>query len=313
VSFLVEDLISSGKLRSFAPVAAAAYSPADLLTIANEELLLNLVTNIHSVREDYFNTSKVVPVEANVDRYPIPTRSIANTLDAVIPLDTTRARGKPLERIEKSEAYRFSKEGQFPQAFYLEGDEIVVVPKPTANYGFLELSYCAKPNRLIDTSACAKITGITENAGTVVFDVDTDLTGSMQIGTEVDFLSAKNPYLLWADTVEITAITANQISVATSDVVDQASSVEPKVGDYICPTGFANIPMVAEEFHPVLAQMIACRLIAGLGDLNKQKAAEMDLAKLEAKALKLIKNRVAMSPQKISWRNNHVRIFSGRY
>jgi hypothetical protein len=170
-------------------------------------------------------------------------------------------------------------------------------------------SYFRKPNQLIATASCAKITSISSVGGTTTFTVNTDLTADLSVGSNIDILSASSPYLLWSADIDITAITASTIAVATSDVSNAASTVEPQVGDYICPTGYSNIAQIPDELVPVLAQMGAVRMIAGLGDLNKWQAAKAELKEMREEAIKLIKTRAEGSPKRVG-SNGMVRAFS---
>ena len=143
------------------------------------------------------------------------------------------------------------------------------------------------------------MTNISSANGTTTFTVNTDLTGSLSVGSKIDFLSAQSPFLLWSEDVSITAISSNTIEVATANVDNEAGTVEVQISDYICPAGYANIPMLPYEFHPVLAQMVAVRMLAGLGDLQKWQAAKAELSEVRSESKALIKNRVETSVKTI--------------
>jgi hypothetical protein len=261
-----------------------------------------------SVREDFFLATKSVSLTALIDHYGIPARAVGNSFKVLFYVDSAGNERK-LSRIDVDERHEWANSNGGPLKFYLEGDEVVLVPKPSSSSGSLLFSYFRKPNRLIATTSCAKITGISSAGGSTTFMIDTDLTGTLSIGDKIDFVSGQSPFLLWTEEVDITAITATTIEVATTDVSNAASVVEVQTSDYICPKGYSNIPMIPEEFHPVLAQMTAVRLIAGLGDLNKRIAAKEDLAEVRREALKLVKNRVESSPEKVAGRNPLIRAF----
>jgi hypothetical protein len=308
VSFLVEDLIQSAKDRTLAPISQNTFETADLVRIHNEEMLLKLVSDIMSVREDFFLSTKTTSLVGGVARYQIPKRAVGNTLKAVFFQSSTTSERK-LEKVDVEDRDGFAGQTGDPECFYLEGDEVVLLPTPAASSGSLIFSYYAKPNRLIETSSCAKITNVSSAGGLTTFTVDTDLSADLSVGDKVDFLSGVSPYLLWADEVSITAITASTIEVATTSVDNEAGTVEPQDDDYICPTGYANIPMIPEEFHPVLAQMGAVRVLAALGHLDKWQAAKAELQELRKESLRLIKNRVESSPDMVVHRNGLVNHF----
>jgi hypothetical protein len=298
MAFLVEDLLTSAKMRSFAPISQSTFQDSDLLTIAYEELCLKLVSDIMSAREDFFLTTKLVPLVSGVSHYTIPKMAIGNALKVLIFQDSGGSE-TVLQHIDHEDRVTYAGMSGSPSRFYFEGDEVVICPAPAQSTGNLVFSYFRKPNQLVATTSAAKITAISSALGSTTFTVNTDLTSTLSVGSLVDFLSAQSPYLLWSDTVAITAITSTTIVVATADIVNAASVVEPVVGDYICENGKANIAQIPDELYPVLCQMTAVRMLAGLGDLNKWNAAKAELAEMRKEALKLIKNRSEASPRRV--------------
>lgn len=307
MSYLVEDLLEAAKKRSFAPISQTTFQDDGLIEIANDELLLELVSDIMQVREDFFLAQRDVSLIANVDHYGLPDRSVGNALKALFFKDVAGNLSAPLARIDVDRSDVYSNVSGDPSKFYFEGDEVVILPRPSLSVGYLTQSYYERPNRLIATSSCAKITVVTAGVSSVTFTVDTDLSASLAVGDDVDFLSAKSPFRLWAKDIEIEAITATTIQVALSDVINPASTVEPQVGDYICPAGFSNIPMIPVEYHMVLAQMVACSMLHSLGQVEKLQAAEARLQRMRQKAGLLIKNRAESSPEFLVQRHSLAR------
>lgn len=296
MSIYTEDLIASAKLRSFAPFSQTAFGTSDFIRIGNEELLFKLAGDIFKKREDFFLTYKDVAITAGVQRITVPMRAIGNTFRSLWFVENDVVK-YALEMGNESDYSTYSGLQGAPEKFLIEGDEVILLPTPSASAGSIRFRYYAKPNLLVETSSCAKITSVSSLSGTTTFVVDTDLTSSLSVGSTIDFLSSKSPFLLWADQVEITAISSTEIQVATDDVSDAVGTVEPQANDYICPFGYSNIPMVPYEFHPVLAQMIAVRMLAGLGDIPKLTVASQILEQMRTEVLGIISNRVETSPR----------------
>lgn len=310
MGYLTENLLESIKQRSFAPISQSTFQDQNLISLVNEELELNLVANLVGAREDFFLTTESASIRANVAHYGIPSRAIGNALKTLFFVESASSRPRELTLIDPSRRGEYGASAQNPQAYYFEGDEVVLVPTPMDTYGSLLFSFAAKPNKLIATSSCTKITSITQGSSTVTFLVDTDLTASLNVGQFVDVLSTVAPFKLWSYRIPILSIAANSIELNLADVQDPGGTIiEPQVDDFICPTGYANIPQIPTAYHVVLAQMVAVRMLEGLGDINKQTKAEQTLQKLEAKALSLIQNRVEATPKKISTRGKLVRYF----
>jgi hypothetical protein len=313
LSFLVEDLLESVKSRSFVPISQTTFQDVDLLRILNEEMTLKLVADISNAREDFFLTETSVPIVQGKDHYLIPSRAIGNAIKAVFYVDPSgNKRILPRRDVDRRQEISSSAEGA-AEIFYFQADEIVVQPVPRQALGSLLFNYPRKPNTLVLTSACAKISAQpTSLAGSTTFTVDTDLTATVQVGSTVDFLRGSSPYALWAESVTVTAIDATTIAVATSAVTDvDGVTVEPGLNDYVCLTGTANIPMLPEEFHPVLAQMGTVRVLASLGHTEKWQAAKAELQEMRKEALKLISNRAQSAPEMMSRISPLIRAFRG--
>jgi len=309
MSYFVEDLLESIKRDSFAPISQSTFVDSSLIAVANQALDLNIVADLVAVREDFFLTTESTPIVINTNHYPIPSRSIGNTIKTLFYVDSNGFES-PLNYIDPSRRSEFEQRAVAPQAFYFEGDEVVIVPTPSISVGSLLFQFPAKPNQLIATSSCAKITSIVNNNPTASFSVDTDLTAILSVGSYVDFLSVTSPFKLWSYRAQITQITSNLIEVSLASVLDPSGlNIRPQKNDYICPTGFANIPQIPTAYFPVLSQMVVVKVLESLGDSNKKASALDTLKTLESKATTLVKNRVEASPKKVSTRRSLVRYF----
>lgn len=310
MQYLTEDLLSSIKLRAMVPTSQATFQDADLIMLANEELQLKLVSDIMGQRENFFLTNQSTGLIAGVDTYTMPSRAIGNSLKVVWYVDAQGAKSK-LTLKDVDELPDAIQTQSVPNMYYIQGDRIVI-PMPTSSVGQIRFDFFARPNKLVATSTCAKIQGSTVSGGLVTFAVDTDLTASLSVGSLIDVVSMTSPFVLWGFKVPITAITSTSIQVSASQVSDAAGNLLPIATDYICPTGTANIAQVPQEFHPVLAQMVANRLLFALGDQAKYQLGMATLKEDRQNALSLIKNRVELSPQFVA-NSGFVGAFSRRF
>lgn len=300
-----DELIDSIKLRCLAPVSQSVFEESDLLLLANEDLQLHLVPDILSIREDFFLNSKSVSLSANVSNYPIPERAMGNALKQVYYVDGNGNRRQVVHSdIEIKREYINNQYG-IPLYFFFEGDEISLVPTPNVAGGTLEFWYFQRVNELVLTESVTKITAISVGASTTTFTVNTDLTASITAGTtKLDILSGTSPFLLWAQDITASSVGASSLVVANSDIQNAAGSTLPQVNDYVCLAQQSNIPMVPQEFHPVLAQMVSCRILEALGHLDKLQAAQAKLEMMRQSAAKMVMNRVELQPRTVINRNN---------
>lgn len=311
--FYTEDLLNSMKIRSFAPMAQTTFTDTDFILILNEELQLKLVSDIQGIREDFFLASQDSPLTVNISNYFIPGRAIGNALRAVTYVDSVGNESAPLNRVTVDRSYLFQGKGSVPNAYYILSDQIVLLPTPTVTQGKVRQYFSQRPNQLVATASCAKITAVSSALGVTTFTVDTDLTASLTTASFVDILRTTSPFMLWAQDLPVVAITSTTIQVTQTLVSDANAVVLPGVGDYICPQGRANIAQIPQEFHPMLAQMGAVRALASLGDLNKHQAAKAELQEVRKEGIKLIKNRVISSPEKVDSRGGVLGRIGSRY
>jgi hypothetical protein len=277
--FLTEDLVDSVKRRSLVPVSQTTFQDSDIISLANEELAITLVPDIQAVREDLFLTVKEVSIVNGQRAYRLPERAIGSALKTLMyGLDSDSLWELP--RIHLSRAQDSVLSGN-PDSFYLKGDYVEVTPSPNGG-GIFQMWYYLRPSAIVPTSEVATITNISGSTLTV----DTDLTGVLSTTTYADIFSNKSPAILKDLDMGISSVASGTI------VLSAAPSSDVIVGDQIGLAQTINTPMIPVEFHPVLAQAVACRLLEALGDLNKLQSGMAKLGEMRSQALKLISNRV---------------------
>ena len=307
--YLIEDCIESVKDRSFAPISQTTFQDADILRILNEEVT-RVASRIMREREDFFLARKTTALVSGKDHYLLPAQAAGNALKALF-LVGSGGDKRLLTRRDIDRLSEYSSGSGDSSSFYFEGDEVSLMQAPAASTGSLLFVYSRRPSRLALTTTCAKITGVSTAGTLTTFTVSTDLTASLSVGSSVDFVRSASPFLLWSEAVAITAITTTTIEVLASEIADVDGTVEPAILDYIAPTGYTNIPQLPIEFHPVLAQRGAIRLLLALGHTEKAQLAKMELREMEQEAIDLIQNRAESSPERPSRKRGLIATFRG--
>lgn len=308
-----DDILTSIKTRGLVPTGEPTFSDTNFIQLMNEEIGLTIVPDILSVREDFFLQKSSITISGSVSLYPIPQRALGNVLKKVFYVDGSGNRYEiPRRQIVDLVFTNATTEGQ-PAGYMMQGDYIKIMPMPASGSGTLEVWYFERPNRLVATSSCTKITAVSSVGGTTTFTVDTDLSASWSTANTLDFVNYQSPYILWSKDVALTAVTSSTVAVATASVYDESStSVLPGVGDYICLAGQSNIPMIPEEFHPIIAQTVVARSMEALGDLQKLQAVNGKLQEMRQAAISMIANRVEAEPVHILNRSSILNHVSGR-
>lgn len=311
--YLTEDIISSIQLSGFIPVSDNTFSTSDFIFLMNEEFQNKIVPHIMSIRENYFLTSKYVSVTGNLPRYSIPERAIGNALKDVmwVPLAGDLQNAYPIPKGDPHTTAGWSGSAGSPSVFHMEGDEIVLVPTPTSSGSYILFYYYRRPSQIVATTSCSKITAVSTVSGNTTFTVNTDLTGSLSVGSLVDINSAKSPFFSWADDVAITGITASTIIVSATDIDNAVGTVLPVVGDYIAAAGTTNIPQIPQEFHVILAEMVTARCLKSLGAVQNYSVVQANIKDLLAASFKLIANRVEDEVDVVFERNSILNAIQG--
>lgn len=307
MNYFVDDLLTSIKGNSMAPISQKTFDDDFIIKIANEELQTTLVSDLITIRENYFASIQDVNLEANVEKYAIPKRAIGGALKDIFYIDQNGFL-QELEYVEYARILDYQSLGGSPQKYSIMGDEIIIMPKPIVSVGKIRFNFPKLPNSMVLKNKCAKINNFSIAAGTVSFFVDTDLTTSLSVGSKIDFISSSAPFKSWFEDVTITQITSTQIDVSLSSVDDVTGlSTDVEIGDYICLSGTSCYPQIPVSFHHVLSQMVVFRIYLSLGDTNKADKAEQKLMKIRKDAIAIIKNRVENSPIRYSPRNTLIR------
>lgn len=180
------------------------------------------------------------------------------------------------------------------RAFYIENDEIVILPIDKHNLrGSLQVSYYLRPNELVSEDRVAKITNINSTTGELTVD---NVPSNLSSLVKMDIIQTSGSNKRLAIDVVPTAVASTSI---TFDPALIQSLNEMKVGDYIALAEESIIPNIPTDLHSMLAQRVACRCLEAMGDQNGLAMANAKLLEMELKTGQLIDNRVEGAPLKV--------------
>lgn len=289
-------LIESVKRRSHMPESQVTFLDDDLLAFANEEMQIGLVPCVMKMHEEFLVYPQLVPLIANVSNYPIPSRAIGSKVREVFYLDqATNLREMARILPENLAFFQNSSSLDYPRAFYLENNDIVLVPKVTQSpMGQLLFKYYMRPNQLVSADRISTVVSI----DTVNGDITVDQVPSIFNTSEVfDILQTGAAHKTLS--IDLTPTSIN----GTTKVISFDPANLPRtlaIGDMIALAGETMIPQVPDELHSVLAQRVACRCFEAQKDLDGLQAANMKLQEMEVNLGILIDNRTEGQPQKVN-------------
>lgn len=147
-----ETLIEAVKRNIAFPIAQVTFSKEDILRFADEELMLAQVPSILQYHEEYLVYTQTTAIVANKSKYQVPSRAIGMRLRDLFYVDT-QGQLCEMSRINPDDKSAFSISSgasTFPIHYYLENNNIVIVPEVGANpVGSLQFSYYLRPNSLV--------------------------------------------------------------------------------------------------------------------------------------------------------------------
>lgn len=303
-----EDLIRSLKRRALIPTDQSTFTDDDFLEILDEEVDTGLLPYLLEQHEEHLVTFVEVDATNDNNRYKIPYRATGNKLRDVAYID---ASGNPYEMtrisLEEISDYNTFYTVNRDNAFYIEGDEFVVVsiyPKQSAKF---RIYFYMRPSKLVKLDQVGVVNGIDRVAGTIsISNFPSDFSNL----PDMDFVGARTPNKIKAFDLTPVSVNANAKSV-TFAAADIPADLE--VGDYLCKAEETPVPQVPTELHPILAQRGAVHCLESLGDTEGLANATNKLEKMEKAVMNIIEDRVEGAPQKINPRHTTLRDSMSRY
>lgn len=285
------ELIAALKIKGSFPTSDDLFSESDFLVLFNHQMKTEIIPVMMLLSDDYFLLAKEYTISAG-STYRIPRRAIGSKIRD-LELKDANGNYTSLPRLfEEDRPANSSGYYVFRNSIELSSD----ISAPT-----LRMTYFARPNELVLTTACGLITSI-DTANNQV-DVSS-LPSTMTNGVEIDFVQGDNPYDLLDYDKAITGVSGTTISF--SSLPDGLA-----VGDWVCLAGESPVPMVPEEMHSVLVQSA---LVAALSS-KKDKAVEFEAAVLErvkTDAIRMLDPRVENDSTKFK-SGRLLAYFSNRY
>lgn len=301
--FTTSELLADIKRKAFVPISQITFTDQDLLSMADEEIQTGIVPLLMTTREEYLVSFLEYYVDGTTRSFEIPTRAIGAKLREVTVLisQENNQEDAPTERrlpeIDAADAVYNNNFNNFLSlaSFYLRDNSVVLSPTANSFTGqTLRLYYFKRPSKLILTSSCSQITSISGNTA-IVNLVPINFGSGGTLSLTVDVTKAAPPFQLDTMDVDITIDTTSNIATFPADL----STYDISVGDYICLTNETPVPTLPVEMQTLLAQRVAVKLLASLGDEKNFQIASDRLKEMQHNILGLLSNRVEGSNRKV--------------
>jgi hypothetical protein len=289
-------LLASIRRRASIPnTATTGTADSDLLAYANEELPW-LAGEILSVREEYF-VRDYDHTLTSATAYKIPRRAIGQKLRDVSLVGSDGS----VFRIPRTEPERLdavmSSDGE-ASGYLLKNDDVVLVPTASSSFPTLRLSYFQRPNELV-ASGFQTITGVSQGASTYTLAMAS--SSGFTTSTPCDLVSAQPGFPCHA-----IDITPSSIPDGTHVTFSGTAPTALATSDYLCLARESPVPQVPMEFHAILAQAVANRVMLAMGDGEGASRGAQTLAQMKALALDMISPRSDGAEQKVANLKGHL-------
>ena len=281
IDYTVDALVRSLKIKGSIPTKQNLFSLDDFYILLTEEMIVELVPLIMSVKEDYFISQRDVTIiderdvlgfgEDNFGQFPfgspipektsdIMHRAIGGKIKDIHLLDANGRVAGDVARITYDDlSSRVGVSG-----FFFRGGDIVFYPAESFVGRNVRFYFYRRPNSLVSKSKC----------GSVIYSNTTDNTVEVQslgsdfvVGMKVDIVRGVPGFDSVVDDALITDITGNVIEL-------DKSPVQVIRGDWVCPAGCAPVAQIPYEAHPLLSQLGNIKALEANGDLNQIRVAQ---------------------------------------
>lgn len=310
-NFSASDLITSVRNRGSIPTAAGSgITDDDILRYANEEIHESIAPIVLRVKEEYFVWTETIELTGGVSKYRINPRSMGNKLRDVMYLDEGgNSWSLPLISREHIDYYEPSTGVGYPDGFYLEGNDLILIPNLTNSpVGVLEVSFFFTPSQLVASSQARQITAVDTATNTITVDsIPTNFTSSSIYDIHSQFPGAEPlRFDLTVASIDSGAGTIT-FNTGTDKSIDRINNSDPQVqerlpvqvGDWVCVQGQSARIQLPKEAHALVAQATVCRVLEAMGDSQGLQNAAQKLMKMESQLISLLEGRVQGAKKKL--------------
>lgn len=224
-----DELVSAIQKNISFPVDQNTLTAEDILEFANQEMKISMVPQILIYHQEYFVRTNGIPIQSNISKYPIPGRAAGEKLRDVMYGDGSTTSQLPwgnlfeMSRIDPGDkAYFQETDSNYPGIlkFYLEGNNIVLIPTVGANViGYLVVSYYLRPNELVPNERAFIVNNFSK---TITIDNTQTAVGDTILINNNVFTAVSGAPSSFQYNLGVTATqTATNITTAINSVSDQ--------------------------------------------------------------------------------------------
>ena len=276
VTYLVDDLLTGAKVRANHPDLGGRPIDSEILRMANGALLGVMTGRLMEAVQGELGAELIVPMVIGQSRYPLPSRAAGPKLRYLVLADAKNNRYS----VTVASAERFVSQnpgtgggGVPPSGAYLEGNNVVLIPTPTASGFSLIMGFYQRPSQMVLTSTCDQVAS-TPAADTITLAASTTHTGT----SVLDVVQGRPHFQVWQQDLSCTLAT----TTATFSAGSLVNRAFIQAGDWVCQANTTCVVPLPVEIQPLLEVRTAMSILrskndqSGLLNALKDEAAEME-------------------------------------
>ena len=267
----------------------------DFLAFMNLYLATTLAPLIMGVREDYYSRPFRTALTGTTARVRVHERAILQAPTDVRVVSSSGAYLPDPELIDPGhvDVYaRSTQVGSRPLAYWMEGMDICFSPR--ASSGYLEQVIALRPGELVLAEDARQVESVSDTAVTLASNPPTSWTTSSTFDAHSSKSGAETIFL----DRSITAIAANVLTFSAAPDGSAVGERALAAGDWLCLEGEAAVPGCPYEFHPVLAQATAVKMLETI-DKEAHQVQKGILDQMMRANLDLMQPRISDKPKRL--------------
>lgn len=281
--FNTTRLLSQVNLKAALPTGR--FSDQEILDLASDALISQIAPMLITSREEYYVYVKDYTIAAGQAAYPIPSRAVGGALREVKRVSGDRI--LDVNRLDPEDID--STETGTPHDFYLQNNNIILYPTPSASGDTLRVTYFVRPSTLVVPSNCTQITAINTATNTVTCAP----VSGWSIANSFDLHGGTSGYVLKAQDYIPSAISG-------SSIIFNELPPDLVVGDWVSLAGESCFPHAPADFHQYLTQLTVVACLEALGDQTNLAIAQAKADQLKSALAPVLVNRVQGAPRKFT-------------
>lgn len=235
------------------------FQDQELLDIAYDVLLSEMIPLVLAAREDYLVFSQDFAITASQTAYPVPSRALNGILREVKLIrggtDIINLTRQDVESITTLVVGT-------PTDFYMQANNVCLYPTPSTTLDVLRLFYFIRPSKLVPVASCGQITGISGNT------VNLTIPPTWTTSNTFDLVRGRAHF-------DIQGIDLVASSVAGGAIT--FTSTLPStlvVGDWVTLSEETCFPYLPPELHIALVQGAVTVALESMADPNAPQSAQ---------------------------------------